>query len=122
GGAASSALQPRPRPLGAPLGRRPALVTNFSQVSCAGAAAPLSTRSPPSLRGAGAPLSSGFTRCSRPSTGAKMLKEGFKENAPSPQFRRSALGLLRLSPLQQPKGPLPGPGRHSTDPKAAGAF
>lgn len=39
-----------PRPLPAPVGRRPALATNFSQVSCAGAAAPLSARSPRSVR------------------------------------------------------------------------
>ncbi|XP_053073104.1 uncharacterized protein LOC113600834 [Acinonyx jubatus] len=48
----SSALRAglRLRPLLAPLGRRPALATNFSQVSCAGAAAPLSARSPRSVR------------------------------------------------------------------------
>lgn len=40
----------QPRPLLAPLGRRPALATNFAQVSCAGAAAPLSARSPRCVR------------------------------------------------------------------------
>ncbi|KAM9192672.1 uncharacterized protein PS065_019119 isoform 2-T2 [Dugong dugon] len=112
-GGAGSARRPRDPPLSpvAPLGRRPTLATNFAQVSCAGAAAPLLARSPRSLR-------PGVRRRRGPSlllsqVRAEQAREprywrrGFKENAPSPQFEGPRWGRSGFPHFRSGVGPFP---------------
>jgi hypothetical protein len=75
-------LQPRVPPLSPSdsCRRRPALATNFAQVSGAGAPAPLSERWPrsvrPRVRGAGAPVSGDLRPQPSRGGGADVLEEG----------------------------------------------
>ncbi|CAD7680979.1 unnamed protein product [Nyctereutes procyonoides] len=94
GGAADRA--PAASPRAAP-GRRPALATNFAQVSCAGAAAPLPARSPrcvrPRVRRAGGPS----LRLLGPGPG--------RGNAPSPLFAGPRCGCSRFPHSRSTGGP-----------------
>ncbi|XP_043747811.1 uncharacterized protein LOC122686687 [Cervus elaphus] len=118
-------------PLG-PLGLRPGLTTNFAQVSCAGAAAPLSARSPRSVRPralrtqspSGRAFSAGAERAEVQEEGGRVADGwvGFKEGAPSPQFAGPRWGCSQIAPLLQHWGPLSGSGRQPAAPEATGAL
>lgn len=91
-----------PRPLLAPPGRRPALATNFNQVSCAGALAWL--RAPACAPRPG-PRSPGFSGRSRADAGRRCWRRGFKENAPSPLFAGPRWGCSRFPHSRSTGGP-----------------
>ncbi|XP_044105896.1 translation initiation factor IF-2-like [Neovison vison] len=92
-----------PRPLLAPPGRRPALATNFNQVSCAGALAWLRAPACPPRPG---PRSPGFSGPSRAGAGRRCWRRGFKQNAPSPLFAGPRWGCSRFPHSRSPGGPL----------------
>lgn len=110
-------------PLLGPLGLRPGLATNFAQVSCAGAAAPLSARSPRSVRPRVLRGRSPSGRASSARAERAEVQEagcggvvvvvvadewvGFKEGAPSPQFAGPRWGCSQLPLSCSTVGPFP---------------
>lgn len=99
----------RPRPLLALLGRRPALATNFAQVSCTTAAAPLSAlllRSVrPPVRRAEGPSLLGSPARTQQVRRRRGWRRGFKETAQSPQFAGPRCGCFRFPDSRSTVGP-----------------
>ncbi|KAM5277932.1 uncharacterized protein RBU33_017066 [Hipposideros larvatus] len=101
----------RLRPLLALLGRRPALATNFSQVSCTAAAAPLSARLlrsvRPRVRRAEGPSLLGSPARTQQVRRRRGRRKGFKKTAQSPQFAGPRGRCFRFPDCRSTVGPFP---------------